>query len=89
MKRYATPGVGQRYSHFPFRNYPDRFLLLRCAEQRVSSQPVLPENSASTPNELVSRCKDGEYFSIYLPHSAHRGFSHSSHRRPPRAMWSM
>gem|GEM_PF-4857096 len=28
MKRYATPGVGQRYSHFPFRNYPDRFLLL-------------------------------------------------------------
>jgi len=39
MKRYATPGVGQRYSHFPFRNYPDRFLLLYWMEQRVSSQP--------------------------------------------------
>lgn len=66
MKRYATPGVGQRFSHFPFRNYPGRFLLLYWVEQRVSSQPVLSENNASTPNELVSRCKDGEYLVRFL-----------------------
>lgn len=57
---------------FPFPELPGQVPALHCAEQRVSSQPVLPENSASTPNELVSRCKDGESlvrFLVFIYHT--------------------